>query len=211
MEIEYKGANSLVLKSGQTTIVVDPMLSLVGRKDYKVEGSVEVVTEKRFLVDNGQKLTITGPGEYEVGSAAITGVAAKRHLDGDDESNNVTIYRITLAGIRVAVLGHIKESLSEEQLETLGVVDVLTIPVGGNGYTLDAHGAAKLVRQIDPKIVIPTHYAGEGLKYEVSQDSLELFVKELGASTSHEVQDKLKLKSSTHLPEVLTLIELNHS
>lgn len=206
MEIEYKGANTVTLKSGQTTIVVDPKLSLVGAKDMKLEGFIEVVTEKRFFVDSGQKLAITGPGEYEISAASIKGVPAKRQLDPDSK-DYATIYRITLAGVRIAVLGHITDTLTESQLERLGVVDILVLPVGGGGYTLDAHGAAKLVRQIDPKIVIPTHYADSSLQYEVSQDSVELFVKELGAA-QFETQPKLKIKTPGVLPEVLTLIQL---
>ena len=210
MEIEYKGANTLVLKSGQTAIVVDPKLSLAGLKDQKVDGVVELVTEKRFLVDAGQQLTITGPGEYEVGTASIVGIAADRHLDGEDTHAKATVYRVTLSGVRIAILGHIKEQLTETQLESIGIVDVLAIPVGGGGYTLDAHGAAKLARQIDPKIVIPTHYDDSGLTYEVPQDDVGLFVKELGATT-HEVQDKLKIKGAAQIPEVLSLVELKRS
>ena len=60
------------------------------------------------------------------------------------------MYRIEAGDIRAALLGNIYEKLDEDQLEALGVIDVLIIPVGGNGYTLDPTGAAKLVRQIEP-------------------------------------------------------------
>jgi L-ascorbate metabolism protein UlaG (beta-lactamase superfamily) len=89
------------------------------------------------------------------------------------------------------------------------LVDVLILPVGGNGYTLDATGAATLTRSIDPKVVIPVHYAESGINYEVPQDTLETFVKELGAPV--EEMPKFKLKTGAPLPAVLTTIHLTRA
>jgi L-ascorbate metabolism protein UlaG (beta-lactamase superfamily) len=100
--------------------------------------------------------------------------------------------------------------LNDEQLEALGVVDMVIVPVGGGGLTLDATSAASLVRQIDPKVVIPTHYADGALKYEMPQEPLETFVKELG-SPVEAVGVKYKLKGVSSLPAVLTVIEIARS
>lgn len=208
MEIEYKGASAVTIKTNQAIVSVDPMLSIVGLKDLKVEGAVEIVTEPRFAVHGGEKILISGPGEYEVSSVAIKGIAAQRQLD--ESGTNTTIYSLVAAGFRIGVIGHISEKLSDDQLESLGIIDILIIPVGGSGYTLDSHGAVKLIRQISPKVVIPTHYADSGVTYEVPQNELELFTKEL-AATSHDVLDKYKVKAGASLPEVLTLIELKRS
>lgn len=209
MEIEYKGANCLVFKTGSTSLVVDPKLSLVGKKDIKVDGLVELVTDPKFSInsDAKPKITIEGPGEYEVSGISIRGVAAKGY---SEEEAKAVIYRLDIGGFRVAVLGHIKNPLNESQLEGLGVVDIVTIPVGGNGYTLNAHEAAAIVRQIDPKVVIPTHYKDDDLHYEVDQDSMEGFLKELGA-TQHDITDKLKMKLGAVLPVVLTIIEIKRT
>lgn len=208
MEIEYKGANGLMFKAGSVGLVVDPKLSLVGQTDMKTEGMIEVVSEPRFTAAKFKpKILIDGPGEYEVSGISIRGVSAKSHYDPEIKA---VIYRLDISGFRVAVLGHVASPLTEDQLETIGVVDIITIPVGGNGYTLDAHEAAAIVRQIDPKIVIPTHYQDTSLKYEVEQNSLDGFLKELGAS-QHEVSDKLKIKTGSPLPAVLTVIEIKRS
>ncbi len=209
MEIEYKGANGLVFKVGSTGLIVDPKLSLVGQKDLKVEGVIEIVTSPQFglLSDSEPKIMISGPGEYEVSGISIRGISALLH---HDHNVNTVIYRLDIAGFKVAVLGHTSSPLSESQLEGIGMVDVLTIPVGGNSYTLNAHEAAAIVRQIDPKIVIPTHYQDKGLRYEVPQEGIEGFLKELGA-TQHETLEKLKLKVGAVLPSVLTVIELKRT
>ena len=209
-EIEYKGGNSLIMSSKKTTLVVDPKASLVGLKDLKVKDAVELATEARFRINEGEaSVVIEGPGEYEVGDFTIHGVAAARHIDTSDQEKLATAYRIEAGDVRVALLGNIDSKLSEEQLETLGVVDLLVLPVGGGGYTLDATSAATIVRQVEPKAVVPIHYADSGLKYEVPQDSVEVFTKELGAPV--EEVSKLKLKSVTALPPVLTVLQLGRS
>jgi L-ascorbate metabolism protein UlaG (beta-lactamase superfamily) len=209
-EVEYKGGNGVVISSKKTTIVADPKLSIVGLKDLKVQDQVELVTEDRFRIGSSDaRLVIEMPGDYEVGDFTIHGIPAQRHLDGADAPKASTVYRLETTDVRVALLGNIDPKLSEEQLEGIGIIDVLILPVGGNGYTLDATSAATIVRQIGPKVVIPIHYADSALNYEVTQDSLEYFVKELGAPV--ESVAKYKVKSSSALPTVLTVVELQRA
>ena len=83
-EIEYKGANTVIISTKKATLVTDPKLSVVGLKDIVIADAVEVATEERFAT-NGQdaKLLIEGPGEYGVAGFDIRGIAAQRHLDRD--------------------------------------------------------------------------------------------------------------------------------
>lgn len=209
-EIEYKGANGLIVSSKKASIVIDPKLSLVGLKDIPVKDAIELATEERFAVNSDTaKLVIEGPGEYGVADFDIRGVAAQRHLDTEADPKVSTIYRIEAGDIRAAVIGNIYEKLSEDQLEEIGVIDVLVIPVGGSGYTLDATGAATITRQIEPKVVIPVHYADPAIKYEVPQSEAEVFITELGAPV--EEAPKLKLKAASALPAALTVYKLARS
>jgi L-ascorbate metabolism protein UlaG (beta-lactamase superfamily) len=206
-EVEYKGGNGVVISSKKTTIVTDPKLSLIGLKDVKTQDQIQLLTEDRFRVENPEaRLIIESPGDYEVGDFTIHGIAAQRHIDTADVPKMSTIYRVETTDIRAALIGNIDSKLSEEQLEGLGVIDVLILPVGGNGYTLDATSAVSVVRQVEPKVVIPIHYEDSGLRYEVPQDSLEHFVKELGAPV--ESVAKYKIKSGASMPSVLTVMEL---
>lgn len=209
-EVEYKGANTVVISTKKGTIVTDPKLSLVGLKDANVKDSIEIATEARFALNTDTaRLVIEGPGEYGISDFDIRGIAAQRHLDSESDPKASTIYRIEAGEIRVALIGNIYEKLSEVQLEELGLIDVLIIPVGGNGYTLDATGAVTLTRLIDPKIVVPIHYADPAIKYEVPQGDFETFAKELGGTV--EEAPKLKLKTAAVLPETLTIYKLARS
>lgn len=209
-DLEYKGGNTVVFSTKKVSLTTDPKLSLVGLKDIKTKDEVELATESRFSVNNPEaRIIIDSPGEYEVGDFTIHGVAATRHIDTPEQEKLSTMYRVECGDIKVAVLGNIDAKLDDDQLEAIGVVDILVIPVGGGGYTLDATSAAALTRSIEPKAVIPVHYADSALKYEVPQDELATFVSELGAPV--EVTSKYKIKSSASLPAVLTVIELTRS
>jgi hypothetical protein len=209
-EIEYKGANSVSISTKKSTLVTDPKLSLVGLKDVSTKDAVELATETRFAVNSeNARLNIEGPGEYGVGEFDIKGIAAQRHLDSEAEPFASTIYRVEINETRIAIIGNVYEKLTETQLEEIGLVDILILPVGGNGYTLDATGAASITRSIDPKIVMPIHYADSGIKYEVQQDTLETFTKELGAPV--EELPKFKLKQGAPLPSVLTTVVLGRA
>lgn len=206
-DIEYKGANSVIIATKKSTLVTDPKLSLVGLKDVSTKDAVELATEARFATNSeNARLNIEGPGEYGVGDFDIKGVPAQRHLDSASEPFISTIYRVEVNEVRIAILGNIYEKLSEKQLEEIGLIDILIVPVGGSGYTLDATGAATITRSIDPKVVIPVHYADEGIKYEVAQDTFETFAKELGGTV--EEMPKFKLKQAALLPPVLTIVKL---
>lgn len=209
-ELEYKGGNGVVLATKKATLNIDPRLSLVGLKDIKTKDEVELVTEERFVVENSEaRIIIDSPGEYEVGDFTIRGVAAMRHIDAEDGEKLSTIYRIECGDVRIAVVGNVAPKLTDDQLETIGIVDILVLPVGGSGYTLDATSAAAMVRDIEPKVVVPVHYADGGLRYEVPQDSVDTFTKELGVPV--ETVSKLKVKSAAALPQALTVMVVSRS
>lgn len=206
MDFEYKGGNCVVISSKKGQLVVDGKISHLGLKDVQPKDAIEVATQPEFAGSNG-RVTVDMPGEYEINDISILGIAAARMIDHDG-SNRATMYRLVFPDVTVAVLGHVAAPLTEDQLEKLGVIDILILPVGGGGYTLGGNDAADMVNKIDPKVVIPTHYADSGTKYEVPQDDLSIFIKELGAA--HEAMPKWKIKNGA-LPEVLTVIELTRT
>lgn len=210
-DIEYKGGNTVVITTKKTELIFDPKRSVFGLKDIPVNEAVEITTEGRFAMnDPKSKLHIDGPGEYEIGDVSIRGVRAYRHIDETVGEPLCTMYRVEIGDVRLAILGNIAPKLQDDQLEALGVVDIVIIPVGGNGYTLDSVSASTIVRQIDPRAVIPVHYDDSGIKYEVQQDDVQLFIKELAAPVE-EPGTKLKVKSTASVPQVLTTLKLERS
>jgi len=203
-EIEYKGANAVIITTKKLRVVFDPNLEIVGGKNVSVNNDIEVVTEDRFAaVDSTPRLLFSGPGEYEVGDISLLGIPARRHIDTADDVKRSTIYKITTGEVKGVVVGNIENKLTDDQLENIGVVDFAILPVGGNGYTLDAMGATSIIRQLDPKVVIPVHYNDP-------QDGVDEFVKNLGAPVV-EAGPKWKLKKITDLPDNLTVVQISKS
>lgn len=209
-DIEYKGANCIAINTKNSSLILDPKLSLVGLKDASVKDKIEIVTEERFKVNGDQKVIFDYPGEYEIGDFSIKGVPARRHIDAPDEPMIATIYRVQINEVKIAILGNIAAGLSDEQLEDLGMIDILIIPVGGGGYTLGATDATHIARQVEAKVTIPIHYADSGVKYEVPQDDLELFQKEMGVEVET-VEGKYKLKTASALPENNVIMVLSRN
>ena len=109
---------------------------------------------------------------------------------------------------RSGVIGHSFAKLTEQQYEDLGSIDILIIPIGGSGYTLDGVEAQKLIKEIEPKIVIPTHYDDGKTKYEVPQADLKEALKLLSIEPN-ETLESLKIKpNELNLSEVTRMIIL---
>ena len=207
MEISYYGGNCLKINAKKASIVIDDNLASLGHKSVSKPDDIALTTSDHIGHGVG-RLVIAGPGEYEVSDISIQGVAARGSMD-EPNTKKATIYKITADDITVAVLGHVFAEITDEEFEELGHIDVLFVPVGGNGYTLDGVDALKLIKKIEPKVVVPTHYADSSIKYEVPQASLEDAVKGLAMEPSQTVQ-KLKLKAA-EIPENLSLYVLERS
>jgi len=135
---------------------------------------------------------ISGPGEFDIKGVTIRGIPSYHDDQQGGKYGANTIYIVRLEGITICHLGCLGHQLSERQLSDIGDCDVLIVPVGGD-RTLDGKLAASVVNKVEPRIVIPTHFALPKLKYKI--DGPEKFLKELGADKS-EPQPRLKLKKS---------------
>lgn len=192
MEIQYFGANCVRLSSKKATIVIDDNLSELGQKSITKSGDIALFTGVHGSAGQDVKITINQPGEYEVSNTSVTGIAARAHMD-EDGTTHATMFKVVGEDVRIVVVGHIYPDLSDDQLEEIGMVDVLIVPVGGNGFTLDPVGALKVIRKISPKVVIPTHYADKTLDYQVPQQELSAVLQELGMEPAETVA-KYKFK-----------------
>jgi L-ascorbate metabolism protein UlaG (beta-lactamase superfamily) len=206
MEIQYYGGNCIKITTKKASVVIDDNLKELGGSEVAKPTDIQVFTTRLIDSEPKAKLAIDGPGEYEASNISISGVAARAHVDEKDMLN-ATMFKIVADNVRVAVIGHVYPEISEAQLEAIGVVDVLIIPVGGHGFTLDTVGALKMIKKIEPKIIIPTQYAVKGLEYPVPAISLEEALKGL-IMEPKETVSKLKLKAADLLSEQTQLVVL---
>ncbi len=204
MEIQFYGGNCVRISSKKATVVTDDTLGALGLKSVTKPEDVAVFTQQASELPE-VRLAIDSPGEYEAAGVSVKGIAARALMDEEGQSC-ATMYKIDIEDISVAVVGHIYPDLTDDQLEDLGMVDVLVVPVGGSGYTLDPIGALKVIKSIEPKVIIPTHYEDKAVKYEVPQAALSEALKGLAMEPA-ETTAKLKLKAGD-LPEIAQLVVL---
>jgi L-ascorbate metabolism protein UlaG (beta-lactamase superfamily) len=202
MDIQFYGANCVAITYKGVRFVTDDNLAELGSKSILKEGDVALYSSRQTTRPKGIRLDFDGPGEFEISNISVVGVPTRSHMDEPGGLSN-TMYKIISSDLSVIIAGHPHPDSIEADLEDIGIVDVLIIPVGGSGYTLDPIGAAKVIREIEPKLVIPTHYSIPGITYPVPQTDLESAIKDLGMEPK-ERTTKLKLKSSdltegTHL------------
>ena len=196
MIITWYGQACFKIQSGSTILVTDPFEKKLGLTPPKFEAQIALVTHEHFDHNNvagisGSPFVIDSPGEYEVGGVKVGGVFSFHDNKEGKERGVNTIYVIKMEDITIAHLGDLGQAqLTEEQIDFLGEVDILMIPVGGN-YTIDAETAVEIINQIEPKIVIPMHYYVKGLS--VKLDPVTDFLKEIG-QTDVKLIDKLTIK-----------------
>lgn len=193
MEIKFYGANCFRISTKKTSVVIDDNLKDLQATPITKPDDIVLSTGDYSQPRSSFKLVIDQPGEYEISNISVQGIAAKPH-DDRTGMTHATIYKMIVEDVRIVVLGHISPELDDKQLEALGTVDVLMLPVGGQGYTLDGENALKLIKKIEPKLIIPSHYADTSLKYPVAQDSLEGALKGLAMEPSERLP-RLKLKT----------------
>lgn len=207
MELQYHGANAVRITTKKSQLVIDPSSDIASLSSDLKKATIVAVTQQQFSSSGKtEAFLIDTPGEYEFEDTSIKGVAVQSATAPSGDLSSI-MYRIIHQDTTILVVGHANEKDAESHLEDIGVVDILVVPIGGGGYTLDSVGAANIVRSVEPKVVVPVHY-NDGLAYEVPQQELEQFTKELSALIAEDQSDKYKVK---HLPEQLTVQVIKRS
>jgi L-ascorbate metabolism protein UlaG (beta-lactamase superfamily) len=187
-------------KDHSADIVIDPFdETMTGLKLPNLSADILLVTHQHLDHNNikgvkGTPFVIQGPGEYEVKEVFIQGIPSFHDDKEGKERGLNTIYVIEAEDMRFCHLGDLgQKQLTDEQLEKIDGVDVLMIPVGG-GPTISSVEAQKIIAQIEPKIIIPMHYALP--KSKLKLDEVSKFLKTMGKN-SIVPQDKFVVKTST--------------
>lgn len=186
MEVVYLGHSAFKIKGKSSSVVTDPYDASVSKFPKDVEANIVLVSHKHADHSSvgqvaGKPFVIDGPGEFEIGGVSVIGVAVWHDDKSGAERGENTAYVIEIDGLRLVHLGDLGHKLSQEQLDEIGSVDIAFVPVGGT-FTIDAKTAAEVVKQLDPWVVIPMHYASltidPGLNAKLAP--VEDFLKEMG-------------------------------
>jgi L-ascorbate metabolism protein UlaG (beta-lactamase superfamily) len=200
MEITWLGYSCFRLKGKNSTVITDPFPPGLGYDLGKTSGDIVTISHMHpehsyFTAVAGEPKKISSPGEYEIGGVLIIGVPSFHDAEKGAIFGKNNIFAIEIDDVAVCHLGDLGHPLSSSQIEEIGNVDVLLVPVGG-GSTINAAQAAGVIRSIEPKIVIPMHYKTPELTREMN--TVDKFLKEMGIAEASP-QPKLNV-SKSNLP-----------
>jgi L-ascorbate metabolism protein UlaG (beta-lactamase superfamily) len=211
MRIRSFGHACFSIKTKTATIVTDPYAPQVGFSLPSVEADIVTVSHDHpdhnaVSLVQGEPFVVAGPGEYEIKEVAITGlVSFHDNKQGEERGGNV-IYTIAAEELTLCHLGDLGHKLETNVIEELGDIDVLFIPVGGV-MTLDPKEAAELVKQLEPRLVIPMHYRTKfhDPKTFAQVEPVETFLKEMGVEKREEAKLVISKSSLGDELEVVVL------
>ena len=198
MEISWLGHSCFKIKGRQATVITDPYPPDLGYSLGKPTAHIVTVSHRHpghsyVQGIGGEPRLVTGPGEYEISGVLITGIATFHDRERGQKRGKNTVYLMEVDEVSVCHLGDLGHVLTAEQVEEIGNVDVLLLPVGGVS-TINAPVAAEVVRQLEPKAVVPMHYKTEALSWEL--EPVDRFLKEIGVKEINS-QPKLSFTRSS--------------
>ena len=183
MRIKWFGHSCFkITNDREVKIITDPFDNTVGYRAPNVHADIVTISHDHFdhnfiEVVEGEFELINKTGDFYVKDINIRGILSHHDKSEGKKRGMNIIYTFDIGGIKVCHLGDLGNILNEKQIEKIGGVDVLLIPVGGN-FTLDARDAVEVVQQLKPSIIIPMHFKTTAIKFPL--DSVEIFLEKMG-------------------------------
>ncbi len=218
MIITYHGHSTFKLKGKKGSVVTDPYSDSIGLSLPRLSADIITVSHDhddhnaigKVAVSSRRKtpFVITKPGEYEVGGISVFGTSAWHDASEGAERGPNFIFTTLIDGVRVCHLGDLGHELTAAQVEAIGPVDVLLVPVGGV-YTIDPALAVKAIRAIEPGIAIPMHYKTEKHEEHVFGElkTVQDFLKEYGVDPTPMTKLDIGIGKIPEETEIIYLLE----
>ncbi|OKP99545.1 MBL fold metallo-hydrolase [Paenibacillus sp. P46E] len=192
MQIKWYGHSSFLLTSDEgTRILIDPYYKFLGyRMPVPVESDIVGVTHNhgdhnKVKAASGSYLLVNEPKEYNRGDVIISGFKTFHDkVNGKKRGPNI-VFRFRMDGLTICHCGDLGHLLTEEQVQAIGKVDVLIVPVGGR-MTLDGPEAVQVMRQLQATVAIPMHYSTKalGILGRIFFAKVDKFLEAAGARTT---------------------------
>jgi L-ascorbate metabolism protein UlaG (beta-lactamase superfamily) len=209
MDITWYGHSCFRLSERGVVIVTDPPSDELGYSRPRIRADVVTISHDHPGHNNrigfrGGPHFFDGPGEYEVKGVFITGIIAYHDSRRGAVRGRNVIFVFDFDGLTVCHLGDLGHVPTQSQVEALGDVDVLLIPVGGV-HTVDASKATEVISLIEPRLVIPMHYKTR--LGTAKLQTVDKFFKEMGLDPLA-AQPELSISKSS-LPEETQVVLLD--
>ncbi len=181
VDIKSYGHSAILIKGGGKSVLLNPFKAVScasGLLEPRV--TADVILASSELADEGARLSkgkfLVKPGSYRIAGMSIEGFAVPHDRLGGRRFGQATGWHWTQAGLSFAHLGGSAGSLTGENKVLIGRPDVLIIAVGGGAKVYDGIEAAKVVRQLKPKRVIPVQYVKGMAPKNCDQNGVSTFL-----------------------------------
>lgn len=187
MELTWLGHSCFRLRGKDATLITDPPDPTTGYSLGRLSADIVTISHNHpghnfVKTITGDPKIIDGPGEYEVHQILISGVQTYHDRERGKLLGRNTAYLITMDDVQFCHLGDLGDTLDDRAQEALSGADVLLVPVGGSA-ALDAERAVEVIAQIEPRLVVPMHYATPAYK-PGGLDPVDKFLREMGVEAS---------------------------
>ncbi len=174
LRLRWHGHSCFEVATDEIVVVTDPHDGKsIGIPPPKVRADVVLVSHDHF--DHAAARTVEKPGSTVVlretgtgpGGFSAHGVPTFHDQNGGQSRGRNTAFVFTLGGVTFCHLGDLGHELGPEQLQQIGRVDVLFVPIGGV-FTMDAPAAWRTVKAVGPRVAVPMHYRVGGLSLSIN-------------------------------------------
>src|SRR3989344_6252088 len=181
MQLSWHGQYTIKIISKDSTLILDPYAANLGLPPFRAKADTLALSNpKDASMSNisgihGNPLVINTPGEYSTKEYSLHSIGWN-----DAEGNERSLQRWMVEDMVVLHIGSLNRELNAQELQELerADVDVLLVPVGGTGLSVSK--VMNMISTIEPRIVVPIHYALPGLNEKL--ESVSSFAKEMGVS-----------------------------
>ena len=211
VSITSYGHSALLIRGGGQSVLVNPFRAVgcaAGIAEPRVSANVTLASSE--LPDEGARIGggtyLSKPGSYRVGGMDLEGFSAPHDRMGGRRFGNATIWRWQQGGLNFAHLGGTAAPLSGEDRVLLGRPDVLIIGVGGGAKVYDGEEAAEVVRQLNPRRVIPVQYVNGEAPSGCDQGGVQPFLDAMSGTQVRKVGPSLSLPSNLNDSTVIEVM-----
>lgn len=176
MKITWLGHAAFLLETDRIRLLTDPYDPTESRIQYQaITIPIDVVTVSHDHFDHnhvsgleGTFVTVSRAGVFRFENVTVSGFETFHDPIGGAERGPNLVFVVEGERLRICHAGDLGHPLSKEQVDAIGRIDVLLVPVGGN-YTVDAQEATKIVEDVNPRLVIPMHFKTDSLDFPIGK------------------------------------------
>jgi L-ascorbate metabolism protein UlaG (beta-lactamase superfamily) len=175
MKVKWLGHSCFLITSRDGVRIVTELYVVGGDINYSpIKETADVVMVTHGHDDHSNVSAVQGKPELVRGDGTKTakgiqfrGIATYHDASQGTQRGPNTVFCFTVDDIKLCHLGDLGHLLSPGQVNEIGTVDILFIPVGGF-YTIDASIASRICDQLKPKVVIPMHFKTPKCAYPIA-------------------------------------------